>query len=101
MIHFIKDIHPLADFKRNSRKYLSRMKESGRPVVLTLNGRAEMVIQDVESYQRLLERLERLEAVDAIRRGVCAAQDGGVTPARSALAELQTKLGFRDRKHHT
>lgn len=96
MIHFIKDIHPLTDFRRNSRKYLSRMKESGRPVVLTLNGKAEMVVQDVDSYQRLLERLERLEAVDSIRRGICAAQDGNAQPARRALTELQERLDIRN-----
>ena len=30
--------------------------------MLTVNGRAELVVQDAESYQLLLERLERAEA---------------------------------------
>ncbi len=73
---------------------MSKMKKSRRPVVLTVNGKAELVVQDAKSYQQILERLERLEAVEAIRLGIAAAQDGRVKPARRALAELQEKLGI-------
>jgi len=34
------------------------MKKSRRPVVLTVNGKAELVVQNAASYQKLLERLE-------------------------------------------
>jgi hypothetical protein len=37
--------------------------------VLTVNGKAELVVQDAESDQQIVERLERLEAVEAIQRG--------------------------------
>jgi len=72
------------------------MKETQRPVVLTVNGKAELVIQDAEGYQETLDRLEHLEAVEAIRNGVEAAAAGRVKPARKALAKLQEKLGIPD-----
>jgi hypothetical protein len=50
--------------------------------VLTVNGKAEFVVQDAESYQRILDRLERLQAVEAIRAGIAAAEEGRVRPAR-------------------
>jgi hypothetical protein len=57
-------------------------KRTRRPVVLTVNGKAEFVVQDAESYQRILDRLERLQAVEAIRAGIAAAEEGRVRPAR-------------------
>ena len=94
MINLSEDIHPLTDFKRNTSDFLGRMKRTRRPVVLTVNGKAELVVQDAASYQQILERLERFVAVEAIRIGIAAAEEGRVKPARQALAELQEKLGI-------
>jgi prevent-host-death family protein len=94
MVNLSQDIHPLTDFKRNTSDFLSRMKKTRRPVVLTVNGKAELVIQDAKSYQQILDRLERFEAVEAIRLGIAAAEEGRVKPARQALAKLQEKLGI-------
>jgi prevent-host-death family protein len=89
-----QDIHPLTDFKRNTNEFVTQMKKTRRPVVLTVNGKAEMVVQDADSYQQFLDRLERLEAVAAIRVGIEAAEQGRVKPAREALKKLQRKLGI-------
>ncbi len=94
MVNLAQDIHPLTDFKRKTNDFMMRMKKTHRPVVLTVNGKAELVVQDAESYQKILDRLEKLEAVAAIRRGIAAAEEGRVKPARRALAELQEKLGI-------
>jgi prevent-host-death family protein len=91
-----QDIHPLTDFKRNTIEFVWQMKKTQRPLVLTVNGKAELVVQDAESYQRILDRLERLEVVAAIRVGIAAADAGRVKPAREALAKLQEKLGISD-----
>ena len=69
-IDISKDIHSLSDFKRNTTEFVSQMRESGHPVVLTINGKAELVVQDAEAYQRLLDMLERAEAVDGIKKGL-------------------------------
>ena len=94
MVNLRQDIHPLTDFKRNTSDFMNQMKKTRRPVVLTVNGKAELVVQDAESYQQIIDRLERLEAVEAIRLGIAAAGEGRVKPARPALAELQAKLGI-------
>jgi prevent-host-death family protein len=94
MVNLRQDIHPLTDFKRNTSDFLSKMRKTRRPVVLTVNGRAELVVQDAESYQKMLDRLDRLESVEAIRLGIVATQEGRVKPARAALAALQEKLGI-------
>ena len=56
-----RDIHPLTDFKKNTPEFLRQMKETGEPIVLTINGKAELVVQDAASYQKLLELAEEAQ----------------------------------------
>ena len=80
MIDISKDIRSLSDFKRNTTEFVREMKESGKPLVLTVNGRSELVVQDATSYQKLLELVDRLEAIEGIKRGLEEAARGeGVT----------------------
>ena len=65
-----RDIDSLSNFKRNTVKFLEQMKQTGEPVVLTINGKAELVVQDAQAYQALLNRIEYLETVKAIKQGL-------------------------------
>ena len=56
-----EDIGSLTDFARNTKAHLKRLKRSGRPELLTVNGKAEVVVQNASSYQQLLEELEKLK----------------------------------------
>jgi len=85
----LEDIQSLTDFKRNTAAYLKRIKKQGKPLVLTVNGKAEIVVQDAKAYQALLERIEQAEAVAAIRKGVDEFERGEGRPARKALEELR------------
>ena len=87
-------MHEDIDFKRNTSDFMSRMKKTRRPVVRTVNGKAELVVQNAASYQRSLDRLDKLEAVEAIRLGIAAAEEGRVKPASQALAKLKETLGI-------
>ena len=49
MIDTTQDIHSMTTFKRNSTDLMKRMKKSGRPLVLTVNGKAEAVVLDAAS----------------------------------------------------
>jgi len=51
----VREIHPLTDFLRNHKAHVTRLKETHAPEVLTVNGKAEIVIQDAESYQRMID----------------------------------------------
>ena len=59
MLDISRDIHSLTDFKKNTSEFISQLKETGEPVVLTINGRAELVVQDAASYQKLIELAEQ------------------------------------------
>jgi len=56
-----EDIGSLTDFHRNAKADLKRLRRSGRPELLTVNGRAVVVVQDASAYQRLIESLEKLK----------------------------------------
>jgi len=65
-----RDIHSLTDFKKNTPEFLRQLKDTGEPVVLTINGKAELVVQDAASYQKLLDLAEEARVVEGIRQGL-------------------------------
>ncbi len=90
MFHF-EDICSLSEFQRNAKEHIERLKETGRPEVLTVNGAAAVVVQDARSYQMMMEVVERAQAVEGIRRGLEQAKEGKTKPARKALERIRKK----------
>lgn len=76
MLNIRQDIHSLTDFKRHTVDFVKQLKKGRRPLVLTVNGRAELVVQDAESYQKLLEMTESFAAVSAVQEGLAQAERG-------------------------
>jgi prevent-host-death family protein len=58
----LENIHPLTDFKRNVKQFIERTKATKSPLVLTVNGKAEIVVQDAISFQEMTHRLKQAEA---------------------------------------
>jgi prevent-host-death family protein len=94
-----KDIHSLNDFKRKTSEFLERMRGSGHPVVLTINGKAELVVQDAASYQKLLDRVDEREALAGIKRGLADVKAGRVTPLKEFEKQFRKKHGVSSRPH--
>lgn len=86
----LDDIHSLTDFQRKTREHLKRLKETGRPEVLTLHGEAEVVVQDANAYQELLDRLERAETIVGIQKGLAAMKGGKGQPVEEALDAVRS-----------
>ena len=82
------DIRSLSDFKRRTGELLGRLKKTGHPLVLTINGRAEVVVQDAGAYQDLLDRVETIEA---LQRGFADVKAGRAKPARDVFERLRRK----------
>lgn len=91
----LREVRSVTEFQRNAKEFVGRLKDSRTPLVLTVNGRAELVVQDAGSYQDMLDRLEELEAVAAIRTGLQDLESGRVRPARKALKKLGARLGIQ------
>ena len=56
-----EDITSLTDFAKNTKAHIKRLKRTGRPELLTVNGKAEVVVQNATAYQNLIESLEKLK----------------------------------------
>lgn len=96
MINLKRDIRSLTDFKRNTSTFVKQMRKTRRPVVLTVKGKAELVVQDAESYQAMLDRLEQADAIEGIRRGLEQMARGEGRPASEVFAEFRRRHGVVD-----
>ncbi len=92
MLDINRDIDSLSSFKRNTPEFLRKLKETGHPVVLTINGKAELVVQDSASYQKLLELAERAERMDALRESIADMKAGRGIPDEDVLGEMRQIL---------
>lgn len=66
-MNIIRDIQNLSTFKQNASRIVKEIQETREPVVLTVNGKAAVVIQDAESYQQMIDRQEYNETVAGFR----------------------------------
>jgi len=72
----IKDISPLTAFKRDSARIISQIKETGRPQVLTVNGKPSVVVMDASAWQEMQNQLDYAETVAGLRKGLVEARAG-------------------------
>ncbi|MEH2198434.1 type II toxin-antitoxin system Phd/YefM family antitoxin [Nostoc sp.] len=92
MLNISKGINSLSNFKRNTTEFMEQLRETGQPIVLTINGKAELVVQDVESYQKLIELVERLETIDAVKMALEEMKAGKGQRADEVFQEIMKSL---------
>ncbi len=79
------DIHTLDHFRRRSKEHVDRLQSTGRPEVLTVNGKAAVVVQDAAAYQ---QQIERIEVLEALAESTAQIKAGEVYDARKAVGKL-------------
>jgi PHD/YefM family antitoxin component YafN of YafNO toxin-antitoxin module len=67
-----RKIYSLTDFLRNYKVHIAQLKETRTPEVLTVNGRAEVVILDTETYENMAEQLNHTGPERPVQRGMGA-----------------------------
>jgi PHD/YefM family antitoxin component YafN of YafNO toxin-antitoxin module len=70
MLEINQDIRPHSSLKGNTVQRIRQLKEAGEPIVITVCGTEELVVQDAASYQLLLELIDRLETLQGIQAGL-------------------------------
>lgn len=90
----VTQIHSLSDFQRNAKAHIRRLKKTGRPELLTVNGQAEIVIQDASAYQQLIEAAEEFRALSALGESLSQADRKEGRLLRDVLAELAASAGI-------
>ena len=92
MIDVTQDIRSLTTFKRNTSGLMKQMKKTGRPLVLTIKGKAEAVLLDAATYQQIADYLE---AVAGIREGLSQMKKGMGRPADKVFSDLERDAVLR------
>jgi PHD/YefM family antitoxin component YafN of YafNO toxin-antitoxin module len=94
MLDITKDIQSLTTFRRRSGDFMKQLKKSKRPVVLTVKGKAEAIVQDAGAYQRLLDIAAHADFYEGVRQGLEEARGGKGRPAEDFFAEFKAKHGI-------
>ena len=97
-----RQIYPMSDFLRNHKTHVARLKESRTPEVLTVNGRAEVVLLDTESYESMVEQLnyqqrkedeEQEKAIAAAR--IHMAKSLKNAPPQEPVSEAEMEMRYK------
>ena len=84
----------LLDFQQNPDEYIHRLKQTRQPIELTVNGNAELVLLDTESFQKLLDAIDYAESVEAIRQGLEDVEQGRTRPAKEFFEEMREQFNI-------
>ncbi len=91
-----RQMHSLSDFVRNPKAHVARLKETRTPAVLTVNGRAEVVLLDTETYENIMEQLSHLQAVSALRAHMAQARKNAPPQEPITEAEIERRQAVMD-----
>lgn len=92
MLNAGQGINSLSNFQQNTTQFIEQLRETGQPIVLTVDGKAEVIVQDVKSDQKLLELVERLETIEAVQVALNQMKAGEGKPVDEAFKEILNSL---------
>ncbi len=87
-MRFSTQIKPISYVKANAAEIIAKLNDGGAPIVITQNGEAKAVLQDVREYERTQETLAMLKIIALAERNI---EEGRTRPAREVLEELRQK----------
>ncbi len=87
-----EDIRSVTDLKRRTREILEQIHKTKRPVVLTVNGRADAVLIDAKTYEKQLKAFNLARLLAEAESDISA---GRVRSARSFLREFKNARKIR------
>ncbi len=85
-IHLTEDIHSITDLKLHTRDILKQVHTTGRPVVLTVNGKADAVLIDAKIFEK---HLMASNLANLLREAEKDVKDGHTRSAHVFLKEFK------------
>jgi prevent-host-death family protein len=89
---FSTQVRPLSYLKANAAEVIRQLSDQREPMVITQNGEAKLVIQDVASYEQEQETLALLKILALGQREI---DEGLARPAASAIKKLRVRIASR------
>ena len=94
-MRYSSQVKPFSYLKANAAEVLARLAEEREPLVITQNGEAKAVLQDVASFEETQETLALLKVLALGQQDVEA---GRVRPVADVVARLRAKRAGSDRQ---
>lgn len=91
-MRYSSQVKPISFLKAHAAEVLIDLAETRQPMVITQNGEAKAVIQDVVSYEQGQDQLALLKL---LALGAQDIAEGRTAPAREAVARLKEKLATK------
>ena len=90
-ISVTEDIRSVSELKRDTKKIFRHLHETGRPVVVTLTGRPDVVTQDAAVYEK---RLAEINLSKLLSEGEADIRHGRIKPARETIKDIRRRAGL-------
>ena len=87
-MRYLLQVKPISYLKANAAEILARLTELREPLVITQNGEAKAVLQDVASFEETQETLALLKILALGNQEIAA---GNVTPLADVVDRLRAK----------
>ena len=87
-MRYSRQIKPISYLKANAADVLQELEEQRKPLIITQNGEAKAVLQDVASYE---ETQETLALLKILVLGSQQVERGEVTPVSEVAKRLRSK----------
>ncbi len=87
-MRYSSQVKPISYLKANAAKVLTHLAEQREPMVITQNGEAKAVLQDVASFEETQEALALLKILALGNQDVAA---GKVKPVADVVARLRVR----------
>jgi prevent-host-death family protein len=81
-LHPSRQIRPISYLKAHAAEIVRTLAEQQEPMVITQNGEAKVVIQDIESYEQNLQTMALLKI---LALGMRQVEEGNVLPAENVI----------------
>jgi len=85
-------IKPISYLKAHAAEIVRKLGEKGEPLIITQNGEAKVVIQDIESYEQTVESMALLKI---LALGMRQIDEGKVKPAEEVIRHLRKQRETR------
>ncbi len=90
-INITEDILSITELKKNTHKILKQIHSTHRPVVLTVNGKAEAVLVDAMQYEKMVQAFNMVKMLKPAEEDV---KEGRVRNVRKFFGEFKSAKGI-------
>ena len=85
-ISITEDIRSITDLKRNTNSVLNQIHKTKRPVILTVNGKAEAVLVDAGEYEKIINAFNLLKLLASAEEDI---KEGRFDEAKDFFQEFK------------